>query len=102
MGLYWDMDGNSMTAEAFAKAFEDTKSRRIGETTVGDADVSTIWLGLNHQFGHGPPLIFETMIFGGPHDDYCERYSTKEQARAGHQRIVLALQEGRDPKESQR
>lgn len=25
--------------------------------------VSTVWLGLDHQFWKGPPLIFETMVF---------------------------------------
>ena len=100
MSLYWDMDGNRMTGEAFAQAFNDNEGKRIGNTTVGDADVSTVWLGVDHQFGDGPPLIFETMIFGGPHDQFCERYSTKKQAADGHKRIVLALQEGRDPEEA--
>lgn len=32
----------------------------------------------------GPPILFETMIFGGEHDQYQERCSTWEQARKAH------------------
>jgi hypothetical protein len=32
--------------------------------------VSTVFLGTNHSFGFEPPLLFETMIFGGRFDDY--------------------------------
>ena len=47
--------------------------------------VSTVFLGIDHGFGDGsPPILFETMIFGGEHDDYQMRYSTWEEAEAGH------------------
>lgn len=50
--------------------------------------ISTVWLGLDHQWGDGPPLIFETMVFGGPNDQDQYRYSTEDEARAGHAEIV--------------
>lgn len=47
--------------------------------------VSTVFLGLDHRYSHeGPPMIFETMIFGGEHDQWQERCSTWEQAEAMH------------------
>lgn len=47
--------------------------------------VSTVFLGLDHRHGgHGRPILFETMIFGGPHDQAQWRYTTAEEARAGH------------------
>jgi hypothetical protein len=58
--------------------------------------VSTVYLGMNHQWGDGPPLIFETMVFGGDEGEPCWRYSTEEQARAGHDRVVAALRAGED------
>lgn len=70
--------------------FEDIKSRRVAETTIGDARISTVFLGLDHNWGGGPPLLFETMIFGGEHDGYCERYSTWDEAERGHA-AALAL-----------
>lgn len=66
---------------------------------LGRGLVSTVWLGLDHNWwAGGPPLIFETMIFGGPLDGELWRYSTPEQARAGHRRVVrlvLGLSRGR-------
>lgn len=69
---------------------------RVGSDHIGEAWVSTVWLGLDHSFTGTPPLVFETLIFGGEHDQYMRRYSTKDQARAGHDEIVTALRDGTD------
>jgi hypothetical protein len=46
-----------------------------------------VFLGIDHQLSpSGPPLLFETMVFGGEHDSYQERYSTRKQAVQGHKR----------------
>lgn len=51
--------------------------------------VSTVWLGLDHQFGDGPPLIFETMVFSPDrNDEDMERYTTEEEALKGHEEMV--------------
>lgn len=53
--------------------------------------VSTVFLGLDHGFhptDGGTPILFETMIFGGEHDQYQERYATWEEAEEGHKRAV--------------
>lgn len=73
----------------WARAFERSDQRRVAQDTVGSVRVSTVFLGLNHRFGdEGPPLIFETMIFGGWHDQYQERFSTWEEAEAGHAKAL--------------
>jgi hypothetical protein len=79
--------------EEWARAFE-VRNRRVAFTVVKGAHVSTMFLGVNHSFEEGKELWFETMIFGGPSSQYCERYSTWEQALAGHERIVEALIKG--------
>lgn len=56
-------------------------------------NVSTVFLGLDHGYGDGPPILFETMIFGGPHDQYQTRCSTYEQALAMHERAIQKLSE---------
>jgi hypothetical protein len=61
--------------------------------TVDGVDVSTVWMGINHRYGPGPPLIFETMVFGGPLNQDCRRYTTIEQARAGHAEVLAAVRE---------
>jgi len=65
--------------------------------------VSTVWLGLDHSWGSGPPLIFETMIFqqdARDDDMYQVRYSTIERAREGHWWAIrwLYRQQGIKPK----
>lgn len=67
--------------------------RHIGDDHVGEVHVSTVFLGLDHSFGDGPPILWETMIFGGEHDQYQERYTTREVALAGHAK-ALAMVKG--------
>lgn len=96
MAEYYDRQGNPLPDMLdWAKRVEDKKNKVVKQESVGDYWVSTVWLGLNHQFGNGPPLIFETMVFRGNWSDlYCERYSTEEQAMKGHIEIVRKLREG--------
>lgn len=69
-----------------------TDRRRVAKDTIDGVDVSTVFLGLDHRhMGEGPPLLFETMIFGGKHDQYCDRYSTYDEAIEGHKRAVAML-----------
>jgi hypothetical protein len=66
-----------------------TASNQIARTVIGTAVVSTVFLGLDHNFGIGPPILFETMIFDKRRPrDYMERYSTIEEAQRGHARAV--------------
>jgi len=79
----------------WAKWFE-TAERHVNETYMfGGAWVSTVFLGLDHSFGTGRPVLFETMIFGGRHDEYQERYHTWEEAEAGH-KTAIRMEEGTD------
>lgn len=82
---YYDRDGKPITPAAWADLFDDWPYKQIASTKINGATVSTVWLGLNHQWSsEGPPLIFETMIFGGHLDGAQWRYTTEQQARVGH------------------
>lgn len=62
----------------------------VQKTKIGESEVSTVWLGIDHGFGRThAPMIFETMIFGGELDGEVWRYSTEEQARAGHAEVSV-------------
>lgn len=90
---YYDPEGNPITQEQWAERLE-TDERIITQTKVGSYTVSTMWLGLDHDFlGDGPPIIFETMVFGGDNWQPFEqdRYSTQGEALAGHEAIVEKL-----------
>ena len=68
----------------WAKWFE-TADRKVAGTGKDNISVSTVFLGLDHRFGgNGPPLLFETMVFGGVHDGDMDRYSTWDKAIEGH------------------
>lgn len=67
----------------------ETADRTVAKDNVGDVKISTVFLGLDYSWGDGPPLLYETMIFGGEHDQYLERYTTREEALKGH-KVVLA------------
>lgn len=68
-------------------AWLETEKTRVALTKEGDTEVSTIFLGIEYSFSEGPPLLFETMIFGGEHNGFLKRYSTWEEAEEGHQKI---------------
>ncbi len=69
----------------WAMGFDDTQ-RRVESTHIGDVFISTVFLGLDHNFGGGgDPVLFETMVFGdGDDDEICIRYSTYDNAVKGH------------------
>ncbi len=64
----------------------ETADRTVARTQIEEGvEVSTVFLGLDHCFGmSGPPILFETMIFGGPKDGEQARYATWDEAVAGH------------------
>lgn len=62
--------------------------RIVQQTGNRTVHVSTVFLGLDHNYCGGPPICFETMVFGGKHNDYQERYATWAEAERGHRRIV--------------
>lgn len=78
----------------WAKWFETAREDRIvAKTELEDCTVSTVFLGLDHSFSEGPPQIFETLVFDGPHDGDMDRYETWEQAEAGHVAMVERVKE---------
>ena len=95
---YYDPSGRRMTMEQWAASY-GRFDPHVGESIIrlrGNMyRVSTVWLGLDHNWRPGgPPLIFETMIFEG--EGFTEagamwRYSTSKQAIRGHMHAVRWL-----------
>jgi hypothetical protein len=75
------------------------KDRHVDFTTLGDVKISTVFLQLDHSWGREgeTPILFETMIFGGEHDNYMWRYTTWGEAKAGHDRIVECIKNNINP-----
>lgn len=95
MGIrYYDRDGKLISENEWVAWLRDMDYKRVAVTAVGDVRVSTVWLGLDHGFlDKGPPLIFETLIFGGPLDGHMWRYPNEVAALAGHDQAVSECRE---------
>jgi len=70
-----------------------TTDRHVAVTMVDDVRISTVFLGLDHAFKEGEPLLFETMVFGGPLDQEMNRYTTWEEAERGHKVMVKKVED---------
>ena len=93
---WYDKEGKVMPKDDYKlieERLSDMKYKRVAETILADGKrVSTVWLGLDHNFGfNGPPIIFETMVFpadGAYMELDCNRYSTLAEAQTGHWDMV--------------
>ena len=79
--------------------------RRAGLDVVNEKyRVSTIFLGLDHNFGlqvlhlSGKMMIFPLDLFG---DLYCDRYTSYEDAVSGHQKAIDLIKSGKFNKETE-
>ena len=76
----------------WARDFEDQKMRVVAQEELKNGRwVSTVWLGLDHSFGAGKPMIFETTVFpktGVYGDIDMARYATQREALQGHKKMV--------------
>ena len=97
---HWILDENHTPVPA-AKIvewaiFNEAVNRRcVAETDVTpEVRVSTVFLGIDHNYSsEGLPVLFETMAFGGPLDDFQERYSSWEEAEIGHELTVARIRQ---------
>jgi len=102
--IYYNRKGQPIadTLE-WAKLIEDLNYKIVKQEYIGDYWISTVWLGLDHSFGHGAPLIFETMVFSKEETEEVRilnrvrkfrkefdqvRYTTEQEALAGHHELV--------------
>ena len=93
MGKYYSVHGKEITMEQWAIAYE-YGPHTVRYDKVGDFIVSTVWLGLDHNYiGGGKPIVFETMVFKAKgKSTYIQsgtsfeerRWSTLTEAIAGH------------------
>lgn len=94
---------------SFWRMWDEVLGLRQVELTEfpGGVTVSTVFLGMDHDFGSRwkweagedgwpvpvfpvgyRPLLWETMVFGGPLGDYQRRYRSERDARRGHKNIA--------------
>lgn len=100
MTNWYDRAGSPIDATTANDLLGDPKYKRVALTRITSATdpdveyrVSTVWLGLDHNWSGGEPLLFETMSFGGgeEQDQSQWRWTTEAAARAGHAEIVATI-----------
>lgn len=69
---------------------KNPERKAVKQEYVGDVRISTVFLGLDHAWNSDIPVLWETMIFGGEHDQYMDRYTSYEDALEGH-KLALTL-----------
>lgn len=87
-----DKDGNSVLEPdllTWARWLE-TSDRKLAYDEIRvpghpNTRVSTVFLGIDHAFGSGPPVLWETMVFAkeGWSETRQRRYSSKAAAGSG-------------------
>ena len=111
-GLYiLDDDHSILPAKSLVEwsQFMADTDRRVAESTIGPWEVSTIFLGMDHNFDKksSTPLLFETkvsrnrpieegelyIIDASGREDIQEHCSTWSQAEAQHQLIVAKVRD---------
>lgn len=97
MPLYYRLDANRIPIPCFnimewAEYFQEA-DRRVARDECEQYVVSTVFLGLDHNYFGGDPILFETMVFlpEGESGD-MDRYHTWADALAGHERIKSMLE----------
>lgn len=93
-----DKEGKPVAVEdmlTWSKWMEENEERkRVGLAELGEGGtISTVFLGLDHGWGEGhAPMLYETLVFGGPRDGWMVRYGTREMASRGHEGMIREVQ----------
>lgn len=86
-GRYVEVDGKPVLEPDLYRwgAWMETSEKRVDCSQLGEVEISTVFLGLDHNMGgSGSPILYETMVFGGSLDGEQERYETRVEAVKGH------------------
>jgi hypothetical protein len=83
-------------------SFMATGTRQVADTILGPIRVRTVFSGIAlHTPDDQPPLLFDTVVFGGPLAGHRGRYPTWAAAEQGHAQAVAhvhqATSEGPPP-----
>lgn len=92
--MYYRLNGRETEFVGGYKEMIDASlpiTTRLFSTEIGQSRISTVFMSMDHGLagliGDGTPVLFETMVLGGEHDGYQERYHTYDEAEEGHKRI---------------
>ncbi|MFF7142265.1 hypothetical protein ACFZB5_13585 [Streptomyces nodosus] len=95
---WYNRDGEVIDVLTANRLLGDPDYKRVALTEITSTTdsstrllVSTVWLGMNHNYGDGEPILFETMVFehgDTSREEWARRHHTDAEALAGHNEIV--------------
>lgn len=94
MSDFYDKQGKPIELMEWGELMQDMEYKRVGltEDLKDGVYVSTVWIGMDHSFVKGPPLIFESRAFKDvgveSRERDLDRYATLAEAEDGHRRMV--------------
>ena len=96
MSKWYILDDDNNPVKSTVNEFVDweeayPEKRIIKQYDNDEVFVSTVFLGLDHAWNSDVPVLWETMIFGGEHDQYQERYTSYKDALEGHEKALELL-----------
>lgn len=96
--MYYALINNEPVKVSLEYFIENKMHDILFRDKINDVIISTVFLGLDHNHNQsGKPILFETMIFGGAHDEYMERCSDYKTAikmhRTGLELVISSLNE---------
>lgn len=79
------------------------KEKIVKQENVDNYFISTVFLGIDHSYDFGNPVLWETMIFRKDKDGskelgsdiFHDRYSTYDEAIQGHKEAVKLVKSGK-------
>jgi hypothetical protein len=104
-GKYWQIPGDKWILNERGEPIPENdlltwatwiehSRRHVDWTYIGRSWVSTIFMGLDHSFVRGVPILWETMVFGGALDQEQTRCGgSREQAMAMHSEMCARVTE---------
>lgn len=84
---HYDRDGNQITMPEWIGLSATPGYSIVKQDKISGAWISTVWLGIDHGFGHSSvPMIFETLV-DWPESEDAEiyRHSTEAEALEVHE-----------------
>jgi hypothetical protein len=83
-----DMEDYYKWQRALPDGIKTRMGFKLARDEVEGVYVSTVYLGLDHAYECGPPILWETMVFGLANSETdCERSANRKDALKVHQKF---------------
>jgi hypothetical protein len=87
--IWYGLDGRPINVAEASRLLRTPDAIWVAKTFLttdrGRVEVSTVFLVVDHNWsGEGPPVLWESMTFGGPADGAQRRYTSRDAAVVGH------------------